>query len=304
MRHTGIVVVTYNSEHQIGNCLDSLPPALEIVVVDNASHDGTLDEARKRPRVRLIANPWNRGFAAAANQGIGALDCECVLLLNPDTRLLGGAGALAAACREPNTAAAGGKLLDAALEPQKGFMIRRFPTGAALAFEVLGLNRLWPGNPVNRRYRCLDLDPDRPADVDQPAGAFLMIRREAWSALGGFDESFRPVWFEDVDFLKRAADAGYRIRYVPSASAQHQGAHSVAGIPFATRELCWYGNLLRYGAKHLPHRTRVAVCVAVMLGSFSRAVWWVLRTRSLKPVSVYAKVVYQAGTSRPERLAC
>jgi len=296
MTHIGVVVVTYNSEHQIGDCLDSLPSAVDIVVVDNASRDGTREVVGKRTGVRLIANPWNRGFAAAANQGIGALDCECVLLLNPDARLLGGAGALAAECSDPKTAAAGGKLLDSALAPQRGFMVRRFPTGAALACEVLGLNRLRPGNPVNRRYRCFDLDPDRPSDVEQPAGAFLMIRRDAWSALGGFDESFRPVWFEDVDFLKRAADAGYRIRYVPCASAQHQGAHSLAGVPFATRELCWYGNLLGYASKHFPHKTRVAVCVSVILGSFIRAVWWVLRTRSLKPVSIYAKVVYQAVT--------
>ncbi len=75
---------------------------------------------------------------------------------------------------------------------------------------MLGLNRLWPGNPVNRRYRCLDLDLEAAADVEQPAGAFLLIRRDAWQALGGFDEGFHPIWFEDVDFLKRARDAGYR----------------------------------------------------------------------------------------------
>ncbi len=97
-------------------------------------------------------------------------------------------------------------------DPQSGFTIRRFPTPAALIFELFGINRLWPSNPVNRHYRYLDRDLDQPGPVEQPAGAFLMTRRDVWESLHGFDESFHPVWFEDVDYCKRASGSGYQIR--------------------------------------------------------------------------------------------
>ena len=295
MNRIGVVVVAHNSEREIGACLDSLPPGLETVVVDNASRDGTCAQVLRRPSVKLLANPWNRGFAAAANQGIGLLDCECVLLLNPDVELQGGLDALATACAGEGIAASAARLVDRQGRPQTGFMVRRFPTPLALALEVMGVNRLWPGNPVNRRYRCLDLDPALEAAVEQPAAALLMIRREAWRRLGGFDESFYPVWFEDVDFCRRAAAAGYAMRYVPSAVARHSGAHSVGRLPWAARERYWYGNLLRYAAKHFARSGLLAVCAALVLGSLFRMTFWTVRQRSLKPVLSYAGVVRLAG---------
>jgi hypothetical protein len=294
LNRIGAVVVTYNSEAEVGRCLDSIPPEVEALVVDNASEDATCEEVRRR-RVRLIANPWNRGFAAAANQGIGALDTEYVLVLNPDVELVSGLETLAAECAPPEIAAAGGKLLGEDGRPQQGFMFRSFPTPLALAFEVLGINRIWGSNPVNRRYRRLDADPDVAADVEQPAGAMLMLRTAVWRELGGFDESFHPVWFEDVDLLERAAAAGYRVRYVPSAVARHKGAHSVARIPSGTRELFWYGNLLKYAVRHFPRTGRLVVISAVMVGSILRAILGFLRSGSPKPVSIYGRVFRLAG---------
>jgi N-acetylglucosaminyl-diphospho-decaprenol L-rhamnosyltransferase len=304
MNRIAAVIIAHNSEREIGRCLDSLPAGLQVVVVDNASQDGTRAEVFGRSSVQLIANPWNRGFAAAANQGIAAVDCEYVLLLNPDVELIGGLDSLAAECAQPKVAAAGPKLLSRDGRPQQGFMFRRFPTPPALAFEVIGLNRLWPGNPVNRRYRCLDADSDLAADVEQPAGAFLMIRRTVWRQLGGFDEAFRPVWFEDVDFLKRAAAAGYRMRFVPSAAARHAGGHSVAQVPSGLRQLYWYGNLLMYAVRHFSRAGRSAVCLALMLGSVIRAISETVCSLSLRPVSTYAQVFRLAAvqllTTRPE----
>jgi len=272
MNPAGIVVVTYNSEDVIGECLDAaLASGAEVVVVDNASEDRTLEEVRRRPGARLIANPWNRGFAAAVNQGIEALDHPQVLLLNPDAVLLGGLEALARACGE-RTAVAGGKLVDQKGRVQAGFVVRRLPTPASLVFELLGINRLWPGNPVNRRYRCRDLDLDRTAEVEQPAGAFLMVRREAWRELGGFDECFRPLWFEDVDFCRRAREAGYRIQYVPEAVARHRGGHSTARMGWERRRLCWYDSLLRYSGKHFSRAAHRVMCLGVLMRSLVEAV--------------------------------
>jgi GT2 family glycosyltransferase len=266
----------------------------EIVVVDNASSDTTVDEARSR-RVRVIANPENRGFAAAVNQGFEALDSPNVLLLNPDAELVRGVDALEAACEPAGVAGAGGCLVEADGRPQIGFMVRRFPGAIALALESLLLNRLWPENPVNRRYRALDLNPVHEQEVEQPAGAFLMIRRDVWRKLGGFDEGFHPLWFEDVDFCKRAADAGFTFRYVPAAVAKHTGGHSVPRIPVEMRPYYWYRSLLRYTIKHLHPAQRVAVSLCVIAGSLPRMIHETVRARSLGPLAAYAKVVGLAG---------
>ena len=121
MREAGIVVVTHESEAEIGSCLDCAQrTGAEIVVVDNASTDRTRQEVTRRG-VRLIANPENRGFAAAVNQGIKALDTPFVLLLNPDARLETSIEALVECCRRPGVAGAGGRLVDAAGRPADRF---------------------------------------------------------------------------------------------------------------------------------------------------------------------------------------
>ncbi len=295
MSRIGIVVVAYNSEREIGRCLDSIPAGLETVVVDNASQDGTRREVASRPAVRLIANPWNRGFAGGANQGIGALDCDLALLLNPDAELVSGLDALTSQFNLAEVAAAGGKLLGDDGRSQAGFMVRRLPTARTLVFETLGLNRLWPGNPVNRRYRCFDLDPDAEASVEQPAGAFLMIRRDVWRQLGGFDESFYPVWFEDVDFCKRVAMAGYRIRYTPLSVAKHSGGHSVGQLPRSTRDLRWCGSLLEYAFKHLTRTGALAVCTSVAAGSILRAFLTPFRGKPLEGIISCVRMIQLAG---------
>ncbi len=297
MNRIGIVVVAYNSEREIGRCLDSLPAGVETVVVDNASRDGTIREVATRPRVRLIANPWNRGFAAGANQGIGALDCDLVLLLNPDVELLSGLDSLASQFTLADVAGAGGKLVGNDGRSQAGFMVRRLPTPWTLVFETLGLNRLWPGNPVNRRYRCFDLDPDAEASVEQPAGAFLMIRRDVWRRLGGFDEAFYPVWFEDVDFAGRAAAAGYKMRYSPQSVAKHSGGHSVGQLPRPTRDLHWYGSLLGYAFKHFSGGGALGVSASVAAGSILRAVLAQFREKRLEAIFSCVRIIRLAGAS-------
>lgn len=295
MRDIGVVIVTHNSASEIGACLDAaVGTKASIIVVDNASIDGTAQEVQRRG-VTLIANDHNRGFAAAVNQGIRALTAPFVLLLNPDAVIQTGVEALREACERPQAAAAGGKLVDACGNSQIGFMVRRFPSPAALCFEALLINRLWFRNPVNWHYRCLGLSYAGPIEVEQPAGAFLMIRRDVWEKLGGFDENFCPVWFEEVDFLKRAHDAGLGIWFTPEAVAKHTGGHSIQKISLEFRQFYWYRSLLKYSAKHFPPGAEKAVCLAVIIGSIFRTVLGIPRQRSLKPIAVYGKVVKLAG---------
>jgi GT2 family glycosyltransferase len=297
MTEIGIIVVTYNSAAEIGPCLDAaLTSGAEIVVVDNASTDSTLVEVRRRG-VRCLANPENRGFAAAVNQGFEALQTPYVLLLNPDAVLQTSLQPLRLACDWPASAGATGKLLGSDGQPQSGFMVRDFPTPAALALEALVLNRIWPGNPVNRRYRCLDWSGEPGSKVAQPAGAFLMVRRAVWRDLGGFDERFFPLWFEDVDFCRRIRDAGLNLYYVPEAVAIHSGGHSISGIPLEMRLVYWYRGLLRYAAKHFGPVAFRAVCLAVVTGSLLRGLAVSAAQRSFQPIRVYAKVTVLAGRS-------
>src|SRR5438270_10985866 len=125
----GIVIVTYNSQEVIGDCLDSCLrlSGVRVVVVDNDSQDATLDIVRRRTGIRLIANPTNRGFAAACNQGIAALDTTFVLLLNPDAVLVSGLQDLVDAAGQIRVGAAGGRLIDATGVSQTGFHVRGFP---------------------------------------------------------------------------------------------------------------------------------------------------------------------------------
>ena len=266
-----VVVVTYNSALEVDNCLRSLENIAEIVVVDNGSQDDTCGVVgRRRKGVRLIANPENRGFAGAANQGVGATVSPLVLFLNPDAALLDGVQPLVEERKGQGVGAVGGCLVNIAGETQVGFSIRAFPTPAALACEALLVNRIWPRNPVNRRYRCRDLDYTRLQNVDQPAGAFLMVRRDVLNAIGGWDERFFPIWFEDVDLCRRIRQAGYAIRYVPHCRARHTGAHSLARISLEQKQIYWYGSLLSYADKHFSPPARAGMRGVVLIGALLR----------------------------------
>lgn len=295
MNGAGIVIVTHNSEAEIGPCLEAaLGAGAEVIVVDNASSDETLAEIRRRG-VEVIANPENRGFAAAVNQGIRAIRADYILLLNPDAVLRTGIETLCAVCAAPEVGAVGGKLVDPDGKVQAGFNVRRLPTPGALACEVLLINRLWPRNRVNWHYRCYDINLDELGRVEQPAGAFLMFRREVWERAGGFDEQFYPVWFEDVDFCKRLRDYGYYVYYDPRAIAAHQGGHSIRKILLEERELYWYGSLLKYCCKHFrPGDTRL-LCLAVIVGSLLRMIVGIVLLRSFKPIGIYGHVTLLAS---------
>ena len=289
------IVVTHNSEGVIQACLDSLEHVQEAVVVDNASTDATMDYCLSRSVARLIVNQTNRGFAAAVNQGAAASTAPYLLICNPDIAVLDDLGPLIEAAARHGAAA--GQLVDAQGVAQAGFTVRRFPGAAALVLEALGINRLWPSNPVNRRYRCLDRDLAESGPVQQPAGAFLLVRRDVFEAVGGFDDGFYPVWFEDVDFCRRILDCGYTIWYESGVRARHTGAHSVGRLDPESRARYWYAGLLRYAEKYLPRPGFTVVCAAVAAGAVPRMIAGILLERSGKPIATFRTVIRMALTS-------
>ena len=267
-----IVIVTFNSAEHIESCLRSLnEPGWERIVVDNASHDATVERARAVSGTLVLANPENRGFAAAVMQGARAARGPVLLLLNPDVTAEAGAlAALRAAVEPDGVAAAGGRLLNPDGTTQVGFTVRRFPTLATALAEVLLFNRLFPRNLWNTRYRCLDLNYDQPAEVEQPAGACLLVKRHAWEEAGGLDEEFFPLWFEDVDLCRRLRARSGRIVYEPRARFRHAGGHSVASLAASARQLYWYRNLLRYFGKHHGSLAAGVLRGAVLVGMLLR----------------------------------
>ena len=264
MPRCSVILVTYNSGAQIEACLRALfSQDCEIIVVDNASQDDTVARVKsvaEQTPLQLLAISRNIGFAAGVNQGVRAASGELLLILNPDAVAEPDAIQALLQCLSASEAsAAGGALLESDGQPAKGFAFRRIPTLTALLFEVLLVNQTWPGNPVNRRYRCLDADYSKQQRIQQPAGACLAIKREAWDSVQGMDPGFYPVWFEDVDLCKRLLDHGASIVYCPSARFHHSGAHSVGQLEFRDRQIFWYQNMARYARKHFS-----AVKVAIL----------------------------------------
>ena len=228
-----IVIVSYNVRDLLRDCLASLQRELrrvkaEVFVVDNASSDRSADMVTKEyPWVRLIRSSRNRGYAAANNLALRRTRGRSVLLLNPDTRLCSGAlvetvGYLDA---NPTIGALGPKLIrpDGSLDLA---CRRSFPSPSVAFFRLFGLARLFPRSRRFARYNLLHLDPDQAMDVDSVCGAFMLVRREVLERVGLLDESFR-MYGEDLDWAYRIKEAGWRVRYHPSAVVvHHKGASS------------------------------------------------------------------------------
>lgn len=297
MNDISAVIVSWNSAAEIAECIHAAQTAgvKEVIVIDNGSQDQTRDIASKIAGVCLIHCPENLGFSGGVNRGVSLASHPLVLILNPDCQVQTG---LAEMARAAENGAAGGMLLGADGQLQTGFTVRRFPGPWTLAFEVLGWNRLFPSNPVNRAYRCHDFDPRLEQPVEQPPGAFFLVNKDIFNQIGGMDEQFWPVWFEDVDFCFRLRQAGFPITYCPQARARHRGGASIEKIFWPFKELAWYGSLLRYATKHFGWLSRRLVGLAVAAASVPRALTGILsRHKGMEALSVYADVFRLAWVS-------
>ncbi|HLI15045.1 MAG TPA: glycosyltransferase family 2 protein [Acidimicrobiales bacterium] len=234
----GAVVVNRDAGSALVACVDSLRRAgvEEVVVVDNASSDGSLEALARRDRAAtIVAAGRNLGYGRAANLGVARLGAGLVLVCNPDLVVDPGApGALAGAIEaDPAVGVAGPLVLRPDGVPYPS--ARAFPSLVEAAGHAL-LGPLWPSNPWSRRYR-LDLARERgaldagPVPVDWVSGACALFRREAFDAVGGFDEGYF-MYVEDLDLCWRLRRAGWEARYVPAARVVHHGGLSSARHPY------------------------------------------------------------------------
>jgi N-acetylglucosaminyl-diphospho-decaprenol L-rhamnosyltransferase len=272
-----IVIVSWNSgpflERSVRSVLDNAGEC-ELIVVDNHSEDASLSFAdRLAGRIDVVRNESNLGFAAANNIGWQRSSGTLVLFLNPDAEALpGSVQNLALPLREdPAIWASAGNLVDPGGAPQAGFNIRSFPTLGSVFAEAFFLDEIAPCNPWTRKYRVADFDYGSSQDVDQPAAASLMVRRSALEGLGGFDEGYRPAWFEDVDFCKRLRSAGGRIRYVPGARFIHHGGSSLRTLGRGEFLEHFHRNQALYFARHHGEATAARVRTFAVAGLRLRA---------------------------------
>jgi N-acetylglucosaminyl-diphospho-decaprenol L-rhamnosyltransferase len=296
-----VVVPTRDTRELVLACLDSLADApVQCVVVDNGSRDGTLEAvAERHPQATVVRNERDHGYGAACNAGARLGSAPYVLILNSDVAARPSAVARLVAFLEASPAhvAAGGRLLDAGSErTQVGFTVRALPTLTAQLALLCGLERLWPRNPVSRRQLMLDFDYERTQDAEQPAGACLLCRREAFERVGGFDEGFH-YWFEDVDLVKRLWGEG-RVAYVHDARFEHVGGASFARWPRPHVIVTRHASLLRYFAKHHSRGAGVVLRSVVVLLAAVRAGGWLPRDRARAAAYVAVVALAVRGVDR------
>lgn len=205
---------------------------LEIIVVDNDSHDGTRDMVRAEfPQVRLLVNGFNAGFAAACNRGARVATGETVLFLNPDMRVV--PGALERAYTELMSHTDVG-IVGAQLVAKDGTPInsvRRDPAFADQFATLLKVGKFFPS--VMNRYIAHDFDYTKTQDVEQVRGSFMLMRRSFGEEIGWWDERYY-IWFEDVDLCRRVRHLGFKVRYLAEAEA-----HDAVGQSFKQQPLLW-----------------------------------------------------------------
>jgi len=236
MPRLSVIIVTFNSAREIGECLQALRDAAprlphDILVVDNASTDDTVAVlARDWPEVRAVANDANRGFGAAANRGIRETTGDRLLLLNPDARVTAGAidRLLAALDASPVIAIAGPRLVDDAGRAEVSYGRQIGPVAElAQKLRVRAQERRWP---------VVAAWIERQAQVarfpDWVSGACWLARRDVLDAVGLFDERFF-LYTEDVDLCARVRGAGYRVAFVPGAVVRHTRGASRTSVPHA-----------------------------------------------------------------------
>jgi len=264
-----IVVLSWNTRELLCRCLQSLAAqehgvALETIVVDNASRDGSADRvARDFPQVRLLRNGVNEGYARANNQGARTATAPLLMLLNSDTEVRPGALRTLVDFLErfPGYGACAPRLVNPDGSVQRACM--RFPTLAAGFLYDSWFERRFGRSRAVRRYFMEEFDHLGDADVDQPPGACFVVRRELWERLGGLDERLY-LFFNDVDLCRRIRALGSRIRYVARAEVMHHGGKSTSQYRDFTGE--WIVNRVRYYRKH--HG---------LLGALTVKAWVVLR---------------------------
>jgi GT2 family glycosyltransferase len=268
-----IIIVSYDVKDLLRKCLESIfdcqrDVGFEVWVIDNRS----ADESGKMVKdefagVKLLENERNVGFSAACNQGIARSRGRYLLLLNPDTELTpGGITEMIEFMQaRPRVGVCGPRMVDA--KGELLFSCRSFPSySTAISSSQSVLNRIYPGNPLSRRYLLKDLNRREEKEVDWVSGSCLLTTREIVEKIGNLDERFF-MYAEDVDFCYRARRAGYRVCCFPKTVVLHHMGRST-GKRRLSMQVEHHRSMYYFYRKH--HRPNVLLAGVVFLGILIR----------------------------------
>ncbi len=296
-----IVIVSWNTRDILRDCLRSIvedagPVSHEIIVVDNASADSSVEMVRREfPDVRLIENADNRGFAAANNQGIAIAKGRYVLLLNSDTIVLDQAIAktVAFADARPDAAVVGCRVLNADRTLQRTCSM--YPSLLNLILSSTYLYKAFPRSRLFGREHMTWWDHDGVREVELVSGCFMLVRREAIEQVGVMDDGFF-MYAEETDWCYRFRKAGWKVLFAPDGQIIHLGGKSSEQAK-SEMTLQLRSGILRFIRKH---RSFPAYAVACLLTAFwygLRVPYWFARAlarphewnRNLSNAAVYAR---------------
>lgn len=274
-----VVVVNWNVGNQLRRCIDSVitfgqNSVGSIVVVDNGSTDGSANTVEGLPKVKLIRTGENLGFGKACNLGARHATSEYLLFLNPDAALFAYTlSKVLTFMEDPINAKVG--ISGVQLLDETGHVSRscaRFPSPLGFVAHAFGADRIVP----RLGHFMSEWDHAQTRRVDQVIGAFFLVRRDVFEALGGFDERFF-VYFEEVDFSYRARQAGWHSVYLADVQAFHAGGGTSNQVK-ARRLFYSLRSRLLYSFKHFSWIGAFEVLVATLfVEPLSRSVLTLLR---------------------------
>lgn len=248
-----IIIVSWNVADLLATCLTSIYAGLgdlraEVIVVDSGSTDATLALLHERfPQVTLLPQAENIGYTRGNNLGLAQATGKQLLLLNPDTEIRGDAlmQMVAYLDANPDVGIVGPYTHNSDNTYQS--TRRRFPTLATAFFESTWLQPLAPKHLLDRYY-VNDAPTDQTLDVDWVQGSALMARREVYAQIGGLDEGY-VMYSEELDWCRRAKDAGWRVVFLAEAHITHHGGKSSDQV-VARRHVLFQQSKLRYFRKY------------------------------------------------------
>lgn len=281
-----VIIVNYNVRPFLENSLVSIGKAMqgitgEVIVVDNASDDGSVDMMRQKfPSVRIIANERNTGFGSANNQAMRIAGGRFFLLLNPDTvvqedtfhRMIDFFN------NHPDAGLAGCRVLN----PDGTLQLpcrRSFPTPWVAFTKISGLSSLFPSSPLFGKYNLTYRDPDRSYPVDAVSGSFMFLRREAYEQTKGFDEQFF-MYGEDLDLCYRIQQGGWKIYYTPDTQIIHYKGQSARRSDIDEVRL-FYEAMRVFVRKHFPGGV---VSTAILRAGIGMREWMAFVAKISKPL--------------------
>lgn len=233
------IAALYNTEQNVD---------FEVIVIDNASNDGSVEAVKKYyPKVKILANKENFGFARACWQGVELASTDYFLFLNDDTKVLDNSLSIIYQTlkKNKNYGVVGGMILNPDNTIQQS--VRRFPKVSDFFILLLKLEHLYPS--LLNKYLYKSFNYHEAAQVDQVMGAFFITSRQVWNKLNGFDKNFF-IWFEEVDFCLRVKQLGLLVYYEPTAKIIHYRSSSFKQLLALPEQILFNRSMFYYIKKH------------------------------------------------------